>query len=204
MPQKLILFDFDGTIADTFPVFLVFAGLEGFTFDAGKLGEFRDLSMRDALVRLHIPMWKVPFIAAKFHRYFRKASDDVRLVVGIDRAIRNLYSDGYLLGIVTTNSVENVKKILGREGIDDCFGVIRSERNVFGKARTLKDIVRRLGIPPETAWYVGDEVRDIEAAREAGLLPVSVTWGFNSESILRATNPDRLVSRPEELPSLFR
>ncbi|MEI7750377.1 MAG: HAD hydrolase-like protein [Candidatus Moraniibacteriota bacterium] len=203
MEQKIILFDFDGTIADTFPIFLTFASQEGFRSDPDQIDELRNLSMLEVVRRLKIPNWKIPFFAWKFHRYFGKVAGSVRMIEGMAATIRLLRENGYMLGIVTSNSVPNVKKILDRENLVGCFDIIRSERNVFGKARTLKDVTRRLDADPKTVWYVGDEVRDVEAAREAGLRVASVCWGFNAEAILRAANPDRLTSRPEELPGLF-
>ncbi len=176
MEQKLILFDFDGTIADVFPVFVSFAKEEGFHPAPGEVDELRNLSMREVVARLQIPTWKIPFFARKFHRYFEKVSGDVRLIDGMATAIQNLHGNGFTLGIATSNSASNVKKILNRENLSGCFDIIRSERNVFGKARTLIDIVRRFDVEPETVWYVGDEVRDVEAARKAGLKSVSVVW----------------------------
>lgn len=203
MPKQLILFDFDGTIVDTFPVFLAFASREGFTYEAGKIGELRNLSMREAITKFRIPGWRVMLLALKFHRYFRKASNGVRLIGGVDTAVRKLHDAGHMLGIVTSNSAANVRTILKHEDLTDCFEYVFAERNVFGKARSLRKIVRLLGTDPAEAWYVGDEVRDVEAAREAGLQSVSVTWGFNSDSVLRQAHPNRLVGKPDELPGIF-
>lgn len=197
--RKLILFDFDGTIADSFSTFLEFAGKEGFRFDAEKIDQLRDLSMREAILMVGLPVWKLPIAARKFHRYFAVESPKVRLIDGIKEAIIALHSDGCALGIVTTNDTANVKTVLAREGLSADFDSINSERSIFGKARTLKRIVRDLGIDPSTVWYVGDEVRDIEAAREAGLRSLSVTWGFNSAKALRLARPDHIVSHPDEL-----
>ncbi len=203
MSRKLILFDFDGTIADTFPVFLSFAEREGFRFDKDEIETLRDLSMREAIGRIGIPAWKLPFVAGKFHRHFRRAVGSVLLVDGMSEAIRRLRQEGYALGIVTTNSRSNVIRILEREGMISCFDLVFSERNIFGKAGALGKIVRRFGIAPETAWYVGDEVRDMEAARAAGFSSVAVTWGFNSEKALRAAKADRIASSPTDMADPF-
>jgi len=203
MSKKLILFDFDGTIADSYPIFLSFASREGFHFSEGEAGELRDLSMREVIEKLNIPAWRLPFFARRFHRYFRKAAQEVRLIDGIPSAIRKLNEEGYILGVVTTNSASNVRTVLRREELLSCFEYVFSERSIFGKARMFGRIVRRLGIPSETVWYVGDEVRDVEAAREAGLQSIAVTWGFNSDTALRAARPNRLASHPDELPDLL-
>jgi phosphoglycolate phosphatase len=63
--------------------------------------------------------------------------------------------------------------------------------------------MRQLRALPNDAWYVGDEVRDVEAARGAGMRSLAVSWGFNSESVLRASHPDSLAFEPSELSSLL-
>ena len=204
MSQKLVLFDFDGTIVDSFPVFLSFASREGYLFDEGEVGVFRDLSMKQVIDKLGIPAWKIPFFAKKFQHYFKKASADVRLVDGIGEAIRQLHEEGCILGIVTSNSKSNVEAILEREGVLFFFDHVFSEWNVFGKAGPLKRITRYLDVAENEAWYIGDEARDVEAAREAGIQSIAVTWGFNSESALRAMRPTFLASQPDELSTLLR
>ncbi|NTW46480.1 MAG: HAD hydrolase-like protein [Candidatus Moranbacteria bacterium] len=203
MSRRLIIFDFDGTIADTYPVFLAFVSREGFRFDAGEAGELRDLSLREAVKRLGIPDRKLLAFVRKFRRYFRKTCDELPLIEGVSDAIARLHEEGYLLAILSTNDTRNIRKILKREGMWQYFDIVRSERNIFGKARSIRRLVRKVGFAPSATWYVGDEVRDIEAAREAGVRSVAVTWGFNSDAALRASHPDSLVSTPSELSDVF-
>ncbi|NTW89441.1 MAG: HAD-IA family hydrolase [Candidatus Moranbacteria bacterium] len=203
MDKKVIIFDFDGTIADTFPVFVEFARSEGFDFSPEETEELRNFSMRDVIAKLDISMWKVLFLASKFHGYFQKASPRVPLFEGIVDVIRDLRESGHTLAIVTSNSRSNVENLLNRDGIYDCFETIHSERSLFGKARPLRNIMRQLRALPNDAWYVGDEVRDVEAARGAGMRSLAVSWGFNSESALRASHPDSLAFEPSELSSLL-
>jgi phosphoglycolate phosphatase len=77
---------------------------------------------------------------------------------------------------VTSNSVSSVEAVLTHEGLLPFFDRIHSEPSVFGKARTLSKMIRKYAVEPGTAWYVGDEVRDVEAAHEAGLQSVAVSW----------------------------
>ncbi|HWQ60449.1 MAG TPA: HAD-IA family hydrolase [Candidatus Fimivivens sp.] len=203
MDKKVIIFDFDGTIADTFPVFVEFARSESFDFSPEETEELRNLSMRDVIAKLKLPAWKVPFLASKFHGYFQKASPKVQLFGGIADVIRELRESGYVMAIVTSNSRSNVEHLLNRDGIRDCFDIIHSERSLFGKAKPLGKIMRRLQVEPKTVWYVGDEVRDVEAARGAGMRSLAVMWGFNSKEALRSANPDRIAASPNELPDLL-
>jgi phosphoglycolate phosphatase-like HAD superfamily hydrolase len=59
--------------------------------------------------------------------------------------------------------------------------------------------LRKESLNPEEVVYVGDETRDIEAAKKSQIKVIAVTWGFNSKQVLAAQNPDFLIDRPEEL-----
>lgn len=68
----------------------------------------------------------------------------------------------------------------------------------------LKKIIKELKINPGEVAYIGDEARDIEAAKKAGILAVAVTWGFEGEIPLRNEDPDYLLHKPKELLTLVR
>lgn len=203
MEKPLILFDFDGTIADSFPVLVSFARREGLLPEGENPEAFRDLHARELLRRASIPWWRLPFMTLGFHRYFASSAAEVNLVDGMSEAVRRLHAEGFVLGIVTTNSQENAVRILEREGLAPYFSSVVGNRNLFGKAPVLRRTVRRYGAEPGDVWYVGDEVRDAEAAREAGLRFVAVSWGYNSPKAFREAGPEMMVSTPEELAGIF-
>ncbi|MGA1474197.1 MAG: HAD hydrolase-like protein [Prochlorothrix sp.] len=79
------------------------------------------------------------------------------------------------------------------------FKVLQAGVTILGKQRVLKRLVRRQGWAAEQVCYVGDEVRDVEAARGAGVRSIAVTWGFNTTAVLNRANPDYLIDHPAEL-----
>jgi len=83
------------------------------------------------------------------------------------------------------------------------FDFIYSEGDIFNKADKMKTLLEERKLNPESVFYVGDETRDIEAARAAGIKMIAVSWGFNKEEILKKENPDYLIRKPEELVSLL-
>ncbi len=85
----------------------------------------------------------------------------------------------------------------------DFFDFIYSESNIFGKAKKLNGLLKEKKINPQSVFYVGDETRDITAAKEAGVKAIAVTWGFNGKEILKEQSPDYLVGNPEELIALL-
>lgn len=203
MQKSIILFDLDGTIVDSLPILRSFVEREGLSLDEREITTLRDLPARDALGKLGIGPWKLPFVVWRFRDYFQKSLPKADLIHGMVETVGALHDRGYTLGIVTTNSRSNAIKVLERGGIGPCFSFVKSEWNTFGKSKAMRRIVDGYGMKPEDAWYVGDEVRDTEAARDAGLRSIAVTWGFNSEKALRSAKPDGIVSCPDELRRFF-
>jgi len=73
---------------------------------------------------------------------------------------------------------------------------------LFGKGKALKRILRAEKLERADVLYVGDEVRDIEAAQRAGVKCAAVTWGFHAADLLRTANPDFVLETPGELAAL--
>jgi phosphoglycolate phosphatase len=105
---------------------------------------------------------------------------------------------GYRLGILTSNSSNNVKSFLRRNNLE-YFDFIHSESNLFGKDKVLK----RLKVRLNNLVYVGDETRDVEAGKKCGVKVVAVTWGLSTKEPLFKSRPDWLISDPNELLTIF-
>lgn len=111
MEKQVIFFDFDGTIADTFPIFVEFARSEGFDFSPAETEGLRNLSMRDVITKLKLPTWKIPFLANKFHGYFQKTS------MKLPRA----YARGFFLFEQRSCSPRILRPLVLDVGSDDFF-----------------------------------------------------------------------------------
>ena len=121
---------------------------------------------------------------------------------GIDEALAGLKDRNYKMGILTSNSHVNVCRFLQKNELE-VFEYVFSGVSIFGKTRVIKNLLRKAKVSPDEAVYVGDETRDIEAAKSAGIRVVSVSWGFNSREILLSQKPDYLLDHPTELGNLF-
>ena len=75
--------------------------------------------------------------------------------------------------------------------------------SLFGKAAKFRRVVQRAGVKPSQAIAIGDEVRDIEAARAAGIACGAVTWGYAAPEALRALGPDLVFDRMEDVAVLL-
>jgi len=200
---KFILFDFDGTIADTVnPIVDILNDLSGHygyrKIDGEILERFRNQRNQDALKATGVHLYKILFIVRRVRQEMQKKIREIRPIAGIKETLSQLVQDGHRIGIVTTGSKRNVETFLKNNDLGD-FEFIYAGKRFFSKGKILKRLLRKHKLTPVTAIYVGDQTSDIEAAREAGIKIVAVGWGFNSEGILRQYHPDALVKSPDEL-----
>ena len=204
---RLAVFDFDGTLADSFPWFVnVLNGVaDRYGFNRVQADEVERLRGYDAgqiMRHLRVPNWKLPFIANHMRQLMARDIDGIRLFDGVPDMLRVLNGRGVTIAIVSSNSVENIRRILGAEtaGLVAHYGCGAS---LFGKAVKFRKILRMTGVPAGLAIGIGDEVRDIDAARKVGMGCAAVAWGYARGYALAARRPDRLLTRVEEIPSLF-
>lgn len=189
MNRAIVLFDFDGTLADTFEAgarlineFAVKFGYRQFDFANNK-----DLSARQIVKRSGVKFWQIPRLVRFFRKESAKRVDSIKPFVGINHLIKGI-SSKCDLGILSTNSEETVKKFLVNNQLDNFFSFIKTDVALFGKNRALRRVKRRLLKRYTHLIYIGDEIRDIEACRKAGVDIISVSWGYNSHEALMMHN----------------
>lgn len=190
---KLVMFDFDGTLADTLPwcrsMFNQLADRHRFRrVEEHEYEEFRELSGRELLRRLGLPLWKLPLAVRSMRALMNEHARDLKLFPGTAHALKTLSNSGILLGIVTSNSRENVDAILGNAN-GSLVNFYSCGASMFGKAPKLRAVVRASKVPSAEALYVGDELRDADAAREAGIAFGAVAWGQHRPASLKAAGP---------------
>ena len=208
LKYRLVIFDSDGTLADTLPwlrrVFNELADKHGFKrVEADEMERLRELHGRELLQALALPLWKVPQVARSMRVRMARDIGQFSLFAGVGEMLRRLAADRVTMGIVSSNSRENVERILGpaRAGWIAHFACGAS---LFGKAPKLRQLLRASGIPPAEAIYLGDEVRDAEASRKAGMAFGAVAWGHHDERILRAQKPEAFFNTAEEIVAALR
>lgn len=201
---KVLIFDFDGTIADSFDAVLDIANRLAPEFgypltppEAAK--HLKNSSSRDIIRQSQVAFWQIPFLLKRLRSELHHQIRHLHPIPGIKEALQALHQQGHHLGIVTSNSQENVTTFLEIHGLSDLFDFIGSGLTVFGKGRVIQATLRQYRLDPATVIYVGDETRDIEAARKIGIPSIAVSWGFNSSQALAKHHPDVLIHHPEEL-----
>jgi phosphoglycolate phosphatase-like HAD superfamily hydrolase len=205
--SKTIIFDFDGTLADTLGVLIEITNELAAEFgylpvDEQQVVQLQGLSSREIIKTSGIARWQIPFLLRRFKLSFRQKAVTVQLFPAIPQMLKSLKFGGYKLGIVSSNSVENIYLVLQRYQLDHLFSFVHS-CSIFGKSRAIKSVLRANYIAADEVIYVGDEIRDIEAAQRSKIPVISVTWGFNGAAILQKYQPDYLVNKPQEIIQLL-
>ncbi|AKG24108.1 HAD-IA family hydrolase [Calothrix sp. 336/3] len=204
MNQKVIIFDFDGTIADTVDALVSIANRLALEFGyiqitPEELAILRGLTSREIMKYSGISVFRVPFLVKKVKGELKSKIVDLKPIPGIEEALFNLHYQGYKLGIITSNSQENVTSFLKLNHLDTLFDFIYSGVTIFGKTTIINNVLRQKQLKAKDVIYVGDETRDIEASKKANIQVVAVTWGFNSPEALASYNPNFLIEEPSQL-----
>ena len=203
MSKKIIIYDFDGTLADTFTatieIYNRIAAEKGFkTITSDNVEMIRSSSPGEIMKILGVKLYQLPPLVIRARKELKSAMPTVQLHAGIKEMVYGLKELGYEQGIVTSNSKENVNEFLKKNDLE-IFDFFYGGGSLFGKAAILKKIIKERHVLPQDIIYVGDEVRDIEAAKQAGTKMIAVSWGFNKRSALEKRAPEVLIDRPGEL-----
>jgi phosphoglycolate phosphatase len=203
---ETIIFDFDGTIVDSFEFMSVH-----FKTISKRLGE-KELSLyevkalkNDTLENLakKYQLWKVLIMAVWIQSKMLRNAADIKIHVGLKSVIEELARDRYRLCIFSNNSATVIRKILEYHNLQDSFEVIVGRRNLSSKTKSLAKFITKYKIDPNTAIYVGDEVKDIIAAKANGVRIISVSWGFNSSVKLKEYQPDWLAVKSSQISRII-
>ncbi|MGA2506607.1 MAG: HAD-IA family hydrolase [Chitinispirillaceae bacterium] len=205
---SVLLFDFDGTIADTFDLAMVIGEKIADVFGIRQVTKeevvhFRNAPLKEAIRDLKVPLRKMPAMLLRIRQEIHENIGRVCPVKGIADVLKEARSCCGLLGIVSSNSEENVAWFLKHYNLD-FFDIGAYSSAVFGKLSKLRGLIHRHHLQKEHILYVGDTIGDIEACRKAGIRVAAVTWGYNTKESLEAANPDFLVTKPEELLNIIK
>ena len=194
MKYRLAIFDFDGTLADSFPFFLrVFNQLakqHSFAaIDPQSAPAYRHYTARQMMEQVGMPAWKLPIVARSFIALMRQSAASIPLFEQVGETLLYLANQGVLLAIVSSNSYDNVNLILGPEKAA-LISHFECGMSIFGKAARIRKVLKKTGIPGHEVIYIGDQVTDLEAAREGNVAFGAVSWGYGTIESLRAHLPD--------------
>lgn len=194
---KYVVFDFDGTLANTFNSIKEIAkGAFGNISDS-DIELMRNEGVKAIIKQHNIPMWRLPFLMGNF-LYELQKKEDIELYPNVAKmlnGVKQLYS----MGVLSSNSKEMIANVLRTHNVLDKFDFIFAKSSLFGKDRTLRKMCQKYCLNPNNVLYVGDEDRDIVACKKVGVKVLAVSYGFNSRKRLEELNPDGIADTPMEI-----
>lgn len=200
---KCVIFDFDGTIGDTEDLALQIAIKLSEKYNFRKLTKseipmIKHMTVREGMTYMGISRFRLPFIVKEAHGILRQEVSSAGLCKPeLEELFDTLSNSSIMMGIITSNSKDNVEAFFEMHNIQ-MFDFLRSS-SVFGKAKHLKKALHQFNFQKSDVLYVGDEARDIVAAKKTGIDVAAVTWGFNSKDRLQAEKPNYLIEEVSEL-----
>jgi N-acetyl-D-muramate 6-phosphate phosphatase len=213
-PPRAILFDLDGTLADTAPDLAgavnqlrIARGLAPTDYELlrptasagarGLIGVAFGLTPQDA---------EYEELRSSFIKNYEAAiAVNTRLFDGIADLLSHLQAQGIVWGIVTNKIARLTDQLVAKIGLHQAACVISGDTTNHSKPHPapLIEAAKRLGIGPEHCWYVGDDLRDIQAGQAAGMTTIAATWGYCGETAPHLWNADASVESPQQLFELI-
>ena len=208
---EAVVFDLDGTLADTFPTVLrIFNRL--MLERTGRIWKLEELvpyfgPPESVMLQRMFPRAEEhePMIA-EYYRLSREDGQDIKPFAGIRELVGNLRETGVKLGVCSGASTEAARIRVGHAGLLDHFHeVLGGDRvsNYKPHPEGLLKLMKQFGVEPTRTIYIGDMVADVEVGRGAGATTVAVTWGADKREALSAAGPDHLIDDPLRLQSIF-
>lgn len=203
MKYKLAIFDFDGTLADSFPWAQSIANdiADKHRFKRIEPSEqevLRGFSARQVIKHLGVPWWKMPFIARDVQSAMARDIAMIALFEGVDALFQDLARRGIILAIVSSNSEQNIRSVLGKQNAA-LVHFFECGVSLFGKSAKIKKLLRRCKVLPGEAILIGDEIRDGEAAQKARVAFGAVAWGYTHVEALEAQAPHALFASMDDI-----
>jgi phosphoglycolate phosphatase len=213
-PQA-ILFDLDGTLADTAPdlaqainLLRTHAGLAPTPYEllrpvasAGARGMIKvafDLAPEDDDYEAK----RVAFL----DNYAANLTVHSSLFPGVPAMLDGISELGLSWGIVTNKAARFTTPLVEQIGLQGAGCVVSGDTMAHAKPHPapLLEAARRLGLEPQQCWYVGDDLRDIEAGRAAGMVTIACAWGYCGALAPQSWSAHYLLDSPQALLEVVR
>lgn len=203
MKYKLVIFDFDGTLANSFPWFVQMVNSVAAKYHFKQVADdeidaLRSLSAVQLVRHLDIPLWKMPMIANHVRQRMSQDRAGIVRFEGVDHLLSQLYQAGATLALVTSNSYANVLHVLGQANLD-FMTYIECDVSMFGKRARYRKVLKQSGLRPHEAISIGDEIRDIEASNQERIPFGAVAWGYTHIDALKAHAPAEVFTHMDDI-----
>ena len=211
MRYPVVLFDLDGTLIDSGPIIMASMRHASVTVLGLEPDEERvraAIGGPGLIAQMHdLDPDRVDELVAVYRAHNEPLHETLEAFEGVFELLAELHRRGHRLGIVTAKRVATVQLAFDRfpllaELTEVLVGAEDTERHKPDPEPVL-EALRRLGVDPSEAVYVGDSPFDIQAGKAAGAFAIAVGWGgIHPDERLLAQEPDALVHAPGEILDL--
>lgn len=200
--KKTLIFDFDGTIANTFDVMIDLFNTIVSKYDIKPitkelLDTYLDLPLKKRIKAHGVKYRQVPFLvkdALSLHEPFLKQTTPFEGMKEILTAL----SKTYILYIASSNKKELIQSFLDSHEMN-VFKKIYAKPTLFGKDKLLTSLLKKENLQLEEVLYIGDELRDIEACEKIHMDILPVSYGYDKPSFLKRYYQKDIMDSPEAL-----
>ncbi len=206
--MALILFDFDGVLADTLDDMLNFAQAVCAELGVDRIPTPADLDALETMSfveygkQLGVPHHLAGEFATRCLQRFIEKPHPPKIFAGMAQVIEQL-SARNTLAIVTGNTTRAVENFLIENNIRQFISAVFAVDQPGSKVEKIQKAKSQLAAENDVVYYVGDAVSDIRAARQVEVRSVAVSWGHQSLGKLVNVQPDHIVHAPQEISALF-
>lgn len=194
------IFDFDGTICDSMKV--IVDTVNSYLTKKGKKPvtqkDIKEKGIEELVKEYRLSKLQTLLFVLKGRQEFKKFIPQLKPFPTLPSILHKLSITNHLL-VLSTNSKNNIKKFLSLNNLIHLFGSVENNPFLFNKAYSLNKIIKKNKFNPNDIFYIGDELRDIKAAKKVGIKSVAVTWGYEGKELLKTAHPDFLISDSREL-----
>ncbi len=204
MKKDLIIFDFDGVLADSFDTFypLIRDGVAHVGLSLTP-DQYRNLftsnvhqGFRDFIKDDKKYMAFLEFRSSNYDKYY-----NAKLFPGVLKFLKTIGKSN-VLTIASSGRQKNIINLLKKNNIRNLFSLIIAN-GALSKVEMIKDILDKFPASLEKTFFITDTIGDIKVAKKCGLKTIAVTWGFHSEKMLKSANPDFIAKSFKEIQKIL-
>lgn len=208
MKLPFLLFDFDGTLADSLnlgiKIINKLSGQYGIEpIDEETYDSLRSMSIPKAMQKMKIPLYRLPQAVSQILSEYKHLVHELQPFEGIKEMLEELKMMGCRMALLSSNTKENVQHFLEQHDLN-YFEWVQGTSGALKKHRSITARIKKHKLSRSELIYVGDEVRDIIAAKKSGIRVIAVSWGFHRAELLASKDPDYLVDKPIEVVELVK
>lgn len=205
---KTVIFDFDGTLADTeqwsLDIYNELAVKYNYkSYTLSEFEEMKKLPLSKIISMIDIPYTKIFLLLKEGQKILKKHINDVHAFNDdLKNVLIKIKELTGTIGIVSSNTKKNIKRFCKNKDIENMNFIFSSP--LFAKEIKIFRIINKYNLKPDEVLYVGDELRDVESSKKAGIKIAAATWGYNDRSLLQQSNPDFLIDDITELIDILK